>query len=614
MFTRNALLMLFLASACGDDGAAGPTCGAGTTLMAGMCVADPGATCGAGTTLTNGECVPDSTTTCGPGTTLSGGICVIDDTAPGAVTGLAAAANGANIDLSWTAGSSSTGTLVARLTSGAVDAPAQGHAYVVGDMLPGGAKVIAVGAGTTGSDATTVPGRYSYMAWSINASGRFGFGREVAASIALPAQTGAISVDIAATAATVTTQPANVALAVANVAFNTDTVTFDLTITNNTAGPVFHPRAIATAPSVGTFSAATGATDSSDPFYELTAGSLLPGQTATATLTVTGVGPTDTITASLQVVDVGMIIAGTSGVPGAGGGGGFTIDLPSLHNDYGDLTVISNGMFSPSGRYFYALSRWTTAVSRIDTSNGDVTQVHATPTGTNAAGTCMYVGADGFAYIAEQIGRHHGDEATTLAVSRFDLGSMTPVATKRITPVAMGQSVVCAYRGHRLAIAWGTQVFFFDTDTMAFTDVDAGTTDVDGVDLGGGQVRRLALSADGTIAYASDKTTAIFKVDAAFAVTLYHTAATSPNVLYVDANNLLWWGSGTGLRSFDGTTETPVPVFVGDVRTIVELGSSTATLIGNGALFTLGLTTGAVSRANDLPNADRVAHWAAWYK
>jgi hypothetical protein len=46
-------LMAFAVS-CGDD-KAGATCGAGTTLTDGVCVADPGTTCGAGTTLVNGE-------------------------------------------------------------------------------------------------------------------------------------------------------------------------------------------------------------------------------------------------------------------------------------------------------------------------------------------------------------------------------------------------------------------------------------------------------------------------------------------------------------------------------------------------------------------------------
>jgi len=201
-----------------------------------------------------------------------------------------------------------------------------------------------------------------------------------------------------------------------------------------------------------------------------------------------------------------------------------------------------------------------------------------------------------------------------LGVARVDLGSMTPIAETRIFPADPGQSAVTAYRGHRMAIAYGSFVYFFDTDTMAFVDADAVTAGIQGVDLGGNQVRRLAYSADGTILYANDKSTDIKKVDAAFAVSLHHTGTTTPLFLYVDAANTLWWGSDTKLTSYDGTNETLVPNFTGEVRTLVELGATSATLIGGGQLFTLDLTTGDVSRATSLPRNDRLGHTASWLK
>ena len=54
-------------------------------------------------------------------------------------------------------------------------------------------------------------------------------------------------------------------------------------------------------------------------------------------------------------------------------------------------------------------------------------------------------------------------------------------------------------------------------------------------------------------------------------VSTYHTAATRPNVLHVDASDVLWWGSDSGLVLFDGTTATPVPNLTNRVSTIVEL-------------------------------------------
>jgi hypothetical protein len=283
-------------------------------------------------------------------------------------------------------------------------------------------------------------------------------------------------------------------------------------------------------------------------------------------LTITGVTATDVITANLEVADVGMIMVGANGVGGAGGGGGFAIDVPQLHNQYIGTTVIVGGTFSPSGRYYYALSRWSTALSRIDTSNGDITQIQTAPSAPNASGTNLFIGADGFAYIANQYGRHHGSDANGIGVARVDLGSMTAIADTRVYPSAAGtpvsgQSAIAAYRGHRMAIAYGTSVYFFDTDTMSFVDTDAATDGIQGVDLAGAQIRRLAYSADGSVLYTNDKdSNDINMVDAAFTVSLYHTATTT------------------------------------------------------GQLFTLDLTTGDVSRVTSMPTNDRLGHVASWLK
>lgn len=58
---KSILLIGFLALGCGDDGdgGGGNECGAGTTEVAGECVAD--AVCGAGTIVMDGMCIPDGT-------------------------------------------------------------------------------------------------------------------------------------------------------------------------------------------------------------------------------------------------------------------------------------------------------------------------------------------------------------------------------------------------------------------------------------------------------------------------------------------------------------------------------------------------------------------------
>jgi hypothetical protein len=308
-FSRLFVGLVALA-ACGDDNTV--KCGDGTMLVSGECVAAPATECGAGTMLDNGVCVPSSTTTCGPGTKLDGTTCVVDASAPGPVTALAAAVSGSNINLTWTAGTDSTASLVVRTKAGAYDAPAKGVTYTAGMTLPGGSTVVAAGAPATASDAFTVPGRYTYLVWSQNASGNYGFPREVSTVATIPTQSGVVAIDIAANTATVTTQPANIALAVANLAYNagTSTATFELTVTNNTAGNLINEKAVVRGAANGSVGGNDAALSNGDKFFTMYPGSALPGEPHTRTVTLTGAGATDTFTLNLDVMESGIGMIG----------------------------------------------------------------------------------------------------------------------------------------------------------------------------------------------------------------------------------------------------------------------------------------------------------------
>ncbi|MEK6608772.1 MAG: hypothetical protein AABZ30_14020 [Myxococcota bacterium] len=78
-----------LATGCGNggggegesEGEGGATCGEGTELQDGVCVATgDGVTCGEGTVLESDQCVPESIVTCGDGTRLEGGTCLPEST------------------------------------------------------------------------------------------------------------------------------------------------------------------------------------------------------------------------------------------------------------------------------------------------------------------------------------------------------------------------------------------------------------------------------------------------------------------------------------------------------------------------------------------------------
>lgn len=618
---------------CGGNSNKGPgtTCGAGTMLEDGMCIGSAGVTCGSNTTLMDGMCVgtAPTPTTCGPGTTLQNGACVVDLAAPPPVTGLTATAAGTAVTVSWTASSGAAGYVVARLVAGAYDAPAQLTAYTTGQMLPGGATVIATGTATTATDTVATPGRYAYMVWPVSGSSVYGFPREAATVVTVPAQTGALSIDVANAAATVTTQPANVALAAANVAYDaeTSTLTFDLTATQNTGGQLFNVKAIFGAPSSGTVSAPSGTDDAGDPFVQLALGAVLPGTAAENTITLTGVGATDTVTLPVTIAESGVGVVGGSLVDLAGGAG-VQMQLPALRGRGETASIFTGGLFDASGRYYYGVSRWTTGVYRVDVATGDVAAVPMLAA--VAGGSCLVVGDDGFGYAVFGLDSHRSQSAQRLAIAKLDLATLTPLAVTTLIPPDPAVAHGCALHGTTLAMGWGNGVYLADTATMAFTDAD--TTSADVIDpvvtTTGEAVQRLVFSPDGATIYVSkQRSPQIDAIDVAtLAASSYHTAADAIWGMTIDAAGTLWWGdSGTapggegsgaspgGLVSFDGTTETAVPNLALPVKAIGPWsGTSVTVATSDGQLFSVDVTTGTTTHQGTL-STDRMGHEFAAY-
>ncbi|MGE0869733.1 MAG: hypothetical protein AB7P03_14305 [Kofleriaceae bacterium] len=591
---------------CGDDS---PTCGEGTALdpASGTCIAS----CGTGTMLVDGVCVANPGSTCGPGTVEQSGACVVDTTAPDPVTGLAAVVNGTNVDLAWTAGTNSTTTLVVRLSSGGLETPVLGTNYAVGDMLPGGGTVVAVGALTNATVSAATPGRYTYMAWSRNASGKYGFGREVTVVTAIPPQTGSISIDVAATTGTVTAQPANIALAVSNVAFNAGTLTFDLAATNNTAGAFYNTKAVVKTLSVGAVTQ-SGETDAGDSFLTFGLGAQLGGASWTRSVEITGVAATDTVTFDVELLESGFGVLGNDVFDGAGGDS-QSFEYPSIRGSSGAETTFTTGFIAASGRYFYGLTRWSTGFYRLDSSDGDLSGVSPFPG--NATGLCAFVGPDQFAYAIYGLGSHRGRSHNGIAIVRFDAATMTPVATATVFPQDTGAARTCTMNGTKVAISYGTQLFLADAATMQFIDADTATPDeIDPVDVGSVQtIRSLAFSLDGATVYAATNKSNmnIYAIDVAtLTASTYHTASGGSRVdsLTIGSDGKLWWGGSDGLYSFDGSTQAKVPNYVDDVEAIGAVTGTKIMFMDGNATHTIDITDGSITRSGALVGGNRSGH------
>jgi hypothetical protein len=587
----------------------------GTTLVDGMCVGGSGATCGSGTTLVNGVCVGDGggTTTCGPGTVMQGDECVVDATAPGPVTGLTATAGATSVDLSWTPGLDSTETLVARLVAGAYDTPAPLTSYTVGQMLPGGATVIAAGAMTSVTDTAATPGRYTYLAWSRNASGKYGFPRVVSTFVDPPGLLlGGISVDVANATATVMS-PDNFVFDATNVVFDaaSGTVTFDLSVTQNTAGHLFNLKAIINPVTVGAVANPTGIADG-EPFFTFRLGAVVPGGPLTTSVAISGVTATDTIGMQVRIVESPLGIVGSNAID-IDGGPSFAMQLPALRGVRNNDSVFTSGHFDASGRYFYGLTRWSPSLFRLDTATGDVTAV--TPYSTASGnGTCLVFGDDGYAYAVMGLGSHRGSSNSYgVALAKVDPVTMTTVATATLTAEVADTARGCALHGTTLALGFGQGVYFADISEMTFTDTDASSADViDPVPVTATNgVHELAFSPDGATLYVTERRASqIYSIDpTTFATASYHTAGGNVVGLTVDATGALWWGQTTGLFSFDGTTETQVPNYTGQVDAI---GPRYGNLLpvadrDTGTAFVINVTDGTVTRQASLNN-NRMGH------
>jgi len=451
--------------------------------------------------------------------------------------------------------------------------------------------------------------------WSTNAAGNYGFPREAAVKTPLGAQTGSITLGVAALTATVATQPANVTLAATNVAYDSanSRLTFDLSATNHTAGQLYNVKSVFGVPSVGTIGNATATSDAGDPSVILGFAATLPAGTATNTITIDGVGAADTVTLPLTIAEGAMTYLGATLLDPAGGN--VRVQVPAIRSTNNASSMFTSGGASPSGRYIYGLTRWSAGFFRIDTTSGDVAAVSPV-THPTANGACVVFPSDGYAYALFGLGAHRrSTNSNGFALAKIDPATMTVIATAELFPDDNGRVRGCALHGTTLAFGMGTTAYFADLAAMAFIDKDPSSANVvDGIvmnTVNGNALMHFAYKADGTTLYASTiRGAEIFALDtAAGTVSTYHTAPnTNVYALQIDAANKLWWGDGTTMYSFDGTTETAVPNLTNGVRSFGAFTGTKVFATDNASSFTLDTADGTRTEIHAI-DANRNGHW-----
>lgn len=590
--TKNKLASILLGAAammsCGDNARPGFACGDGTTEVEGVCVADG--------------------STCGPGTVEAGGSCVLDTAAPGPVSGLAASVAGNAVSLSWAAGENAAGTVIARLDAGGADAPALNTLYAAGGTLPAGAKVIFSGSGTSATDTVTEPGRYVYVAWAHNASARYAFGREATAVVgAFGAQATTIAIDVAAGTATVTSQPAAATLAISNYNYDAggQTVSFDLSYTNTSGGQIFSPKLVINEITAGDVQE-TGTLGGED-FVTLGFAGVLPDEPRSNFVSISGLGATDTSTITATIKESSFGIVGGDGID-LDGGPSMEIDFPEIQGR-SNSTTMTTGVFGSSGRYYYGLSRWSSSVFRVDTSNGHVTGIGTVASG-SASGECIVWGDDGFAYALFQLGSHHNSNGNGMGIAKLDLGSMTTLATATMYFNNEENVRGCDINGATFATSYGNEVYLFDLAAWQFIDVDTDNDGIQGISTNE-DVFSVVFSPDASSIYAADNRGGdITEIDTTtYETSLLHTSTTSRIYdLTVTADGTLWWGAEEGLFSYAGGTESSVPNGPTEVEGISRIQDGHAWILTENATMVVNLTDGSTDAIGSLQNDDHTGH------
>ncbi len=178
---------------------------------------------------------------------------VIDRFGPSPVTGLTTAFAGVELEVRWTA-PTATGFVDAVVVetedvTGAV--PEAGMTYAVGDVI-GTGTVVYAGTGDRVVLDAPAAGGHAFLVWARYDTGEYSEARATAALVN-PTQTAQLSIDVQAETGSVTTEAANVTLAVSNINRQGQDLSFDLTATSGYTGVVWNPKAVVTSIANGTF-------------------------------------------------------------------------------------------------------------------------------------------------------------------------------------------------------------------------------------------------------------------------------------------------------------------------------------------------------------------------
>lgn len=306
---------------------------------------------------------------------------IIDQVGPGAPIDFRVSIASSARTVTWTPPTDPRfgGVLVVRIEGQLTSSPVSGQAYAVGDTLSPGATVVALdGPEVTGIRTFTEtmparPGLVRYAAWAFDDLYNYGAAAGDYALVAIPPQTGSITVDPAAGIVAVTTPPSFVTLG-GTATLTGATLTANVTLRNDSTRVVYAPKLVLTSTLPGgvTWTNSDGMVATKQ--YRAYGAAIMPGTTATQIWIFNGVSANlrldlDFRDGRILTTNAWQYNGGTAGDVVDGETGSLVLQLASGPTGQGGGSHTQRGGITPDGRLIVG-SKTAGTVSSFDLVTG----------------------------------------------------------------------------------------------------------------------------------------------------------------------------------------------------------------------------------------------------
>lgn len=448
-----------------------------------------------------------------------------DITPPAAVGAFDLVVTGSDGELTWSNPTDAdfTGVIVARVVAGLDAQPVDGVFYTAPASLSSSVQIVYAGTAEAHDDiGGAIAGLSRYAAWAYDDLGNYSYistDYELSALGSLDAQ---LSIDTTTNVVTVVTQPGSFDLsATANYTMGTQTLTVDLTVTNESGITFVKPKVLVPTVSDGTFSDSTGSI-TAIPYKAYGPLALIPGASRTQTFTFTGV-TAGTVTVDLTLRDDPLII-GTRRGRATGGSG---VSLLDFTTGVADGTIgpspegrgpngnggYRHGVLSLERRFVFVGNNHQARIERIDLSTGAIVGGITMCDITEKCSVSAMLPLDGGRMLVAWRRGSFGSAGEGVVVTELIDDAVTRSVELPNFQSRNGKKMALSSDGSILAVPGHSAVAFLDMGSFTQIDVTPSTPEIDALELGiSNTLRGVAFSNDDQLLFAVSRNSSTMAV------------------------------------------------------------------------------------------------------